>query len=171
MPAAYTTLFRGQRNLLVTHRGWDIGALAVAKGLAKNLDAPLHFATTTRLLIDLNRSVHVKSVWSEWSRELQPAERAAVIHTYYLPYRTAVQDQLTRLIAQGQRVLHLSIHSFTPVFEGIVRNATVGILYDPRRRLEATIARALAAGVCAMDSGAAARLRIAAMISGFFMDS
>jgi predicted N-formylglutamate amidohydrolase len=33
-------------------------------------------------------------------------------------------------------VLHLSVHSFTPKLNGEVRNADVGILYDPRRLAE-----------------------------------
>lgn len=152
VPPAYGALFRGHKKLLNTHRGWDIGALAVAQGLAANLKAPLHFATTTRLLVDLNRSLHVNSVWSEWSRELDPAARAELIRTYYTPYRHAVQARLTRLVAQDQRVLHLSIHSFTPVFDGKQRNAAVGMLYDPGRHIEATLARALAMAVRTEDS-------------------
>jgi len=36
-------------------------------------------------------------------------------------------------------VIHISSHSFTPEFNGRVRNADVGLLYDPGRRPEAAL--------------------------------
>jgi len=153
VPKAYASLFRGKAKLLATHRGWDIGALALARGLAKSLDAPLHFSTTTRLLIDLNRSLHVKGAWSDWSRELDATAKREIVHRYYTPYRKAVHDKLTQLVTSGKRVLHLSIHSFTPAFQGEVRNANVGILYDPQRTFEAKLARALVTAVRIEDGG------------------
>ena len=55
VPAAYAALFSGHELLLETHRGWDPGALELAGQMASKFDAPLYAATTTRLLIDLNR--------------------------------------------------------------------------------------------------------------------
>ena len=151
VPAAYASLFRSEANVLATHRGWDIGALVIARGLAKSLQAPLHYSTTTRLLVDLNRSLHVKGVWSDWSKRLDSAAKDMVIECYYRPYRSSVEKHLTQLVTQGKRVLHLSIHSFTPVFSGKTRNADVGILYDPKRAFEAQLARVLFASVRAAD--------------------
>ena len=53
VPALYAPLFAGHEALLQTHRGWDMGALALARELARAFNAPLFSATTTRLLIDL----------------------------------------------------------------------------------------------------------------------
>jgi len=36
-------------------------------------------------------------------------------------------------------VIHVASHSFTPVLDGDVRTADVGLLYDPRRRGEARL--------------------------------
>jgi len=130
--------------MLLSHRGWDIGALAVARGLAKAMNLPLHFSTTTRLLVDLNRSLHVKGLWSEWSKGLSRADKGKIIELYYQPYREHVMDQLSQLVTQGNRVLHLSIHSFTPTLDGETRNAEIGVLYDPTRAFEARIAKDLA---------------------------
>ena len=33
-------------------------------------------------------------------------------------------------------VLHLSMHSFTPILHGKIRDADIGLLYDPTRELE-----------------------------------
>jgi len=38
-------------------------------------------------------------------------------------------------------VIHLSSHSFTPVLDGKVRNADVGLLYDPARSGEVELCR------------------------------
>ena len=42
----------------------------------------------------------------------------------------------------GQRVVHISVHSFTPRLRGVTRRADIGLLYDPGRRLETTLSLA-----------------------------
>ena len=153
VPKAYAALFRGDGKVLATHRGWDIGALGVAEGLAKRLGAPLHYAKTTRLLVDLNRSLHSKGVWSDWTRSLDGSTRREIEARYHAPYRKEVEERLKKFVVAGKRVLHLSIHSFTPELNGTVRNAEVGILYDPKRGFEAKLARGLAAAVAEQNPG------------------
>ena len=143
IPARYKKLCRGQSPLLSTHRGYDIGALNVARALARRADAPLFYSTTSRLLIDLNRSLHHKAVYSEFTRELPDAERAAICVHHYAPYRLNVEAWLRSQIRLGKRVLHVSIHSFTPKLDGEVRNAEIGLLYDPKRKAEAQLAAQL----------------------------
>ena len=55
---------------------------------------------------------------------------------YYIPYRDKVETVLRKLLRRHARVVHISSHSFTPVLNGIARNADVGLLYDPRRTPE-----------------------------------
>ncbi len=38
--------------------------------------------------------------------------------------------------------MHVASHSFSPVLDGRVRELEVGLLYDPRRRLEVALCRA-----------------------------
>ena len=45
---------------------------------------------------------------------------------------------------QHDKVLHLSIHSFTPILDGVERVCDIGLLYDPRRKREHAFCRALA---------------------------
>jgi len=61
IPASYRQLFRGQRALLDSHRGYDPGALVMATTLAGTFRAPLVASTTSRLLIDLNRSMGIRN--------------------------------------------------------------------------------------------------------------
>ncbi len=56
----------------------------------------------------------------------------------------------------GQRVIHISSHSFTPVLDGTARTADVGLLYDPPRSGE----RALAAHWQAAFAAQAPGLRV-----------
>ena len=46
VPAEFARLFRGKRNLLDSHRGYDPGALELARTCARRLKVPLHFATS-----------------------------------------------------------------------------------------------------------------------------
>ena len=140
VPPAYAPLFLGHQALLQTHRGWDLGALELAQQLATAVDAPLFAATVTRLLIDLNRSIGHRQLYSEATRSLPLATRRGIVATHYRPYRDAVEGEVARLIAAGQRVVHISSHSFTPQLHGVVRRADVGWLYDPRRAGEGPFA-------------------------------
>jgi predicted N-formylglutamate amidohydrolase len=134
VPSRYRALFRGQETVLKTHRGFDLGALRLARELATTLEAPLFAGSISRLLIDLNRSLHHVKLYSAITRVCP--ESAA---NYYLPYRNAVENWIARRARRGRTVLHLSVHSFMPVLDGKVRHADIGLLYDPRRALERTL--------------------------------
>jgi predicted N-formylglutamate amidohydrolase len=136
VPADYRALFRGRSKLLETHRGWDPGTLALAERLATDLGAPVVSATVTRLLVDLNRSPHNPRAFSEITRPLPRAERVALLERFHRPHWDAVREQLARAIRGGRRVLHLAVHSFTPVLDGVTRKADIAVLYDPRRASE-----------------------------------
>ncbi len=136
MPPEYVHLFRGAADVLSSHRGMDFGALEVAEALGRKLRVQPVTATTTRLLVDLNRSVHHRTVFSDYSRTLSSAERAEVLAKHYLPYRTKVERNLERALSGGAVVVHIAAHSFTPILEGEARNCDVGLLYDPASTLE-----------------------------------
>ena len=136
IPPPYAALFQGQEALLASHRGWDPGALPVAQELAGRLAAPLLAATVSRLLIDLNRSPGHRHLFSQFSRPLPRAERSAIARNYYLPHRQQVLQAVTTAIAAGRTVLHLAIHSFTPVLQNQPRRADLGLLYDSGREGE-----------------------------------
>ena len=154
VPARYRALFdaglsgdAGGRDtgpdVLSTHRGYDIGALVVARHLEKLLDAPLFSGRVTRLLVDLNRSAGNPSVFSPFSRALPMAARARLLHAYHAPFRAAVRERIEAMLREAPQVWHISVHSHTPELDGKVRNNAVGILYDPARRGEVGLAVAL----------------------------
>ena len=137
LPARYRPLFRKHRAILESHRSYDPGALALARDFAATFGAELVYSTTSRLLVELNRSPGHRALFSDMTRSLPPEERAKLLERYYFPYRECVEAQVRDAVAAGERVLHISCHSFTPRLDGDVRRADLGLLYDPRRRAEA----------------------------------
>lgn len=140
IPPEFRSLFKGHAELLRTHRGYDPGALDLAKAFARELDAPLHFTTISRLLIEQNRSLGHPRLFSLVTRDLDRSTKSQLIETYHAPYRERVVELIEQAIRRQGTVLHLSVHSFTPVLDGDVRRADVGLLYDPGRRVEKKLA-------------------------------
>lgn len=141
VPSKYRKRFAAHQPLLQTHRGWDPGTRQLGEQWAEALGYDLHLSTTTRLLIDLNRSEHHRRLFSEITEDLSAEEKEEVKATYYRPHRQAIVDEIKQAIAAGKKVVHLALHSFTPVLDGRTRTAEVGLLYDPRRAGEASFCR------------------------------
>src|ERR1700746_1311372 len=139
IPAPYRRLFRGQRALLDSHPGYDPGSRAMAKALASPWRAPLVASTTSRLLIDLNRSIGHPQLFSAATRGAPAQLRAKIVAQHYRPYRVQVERLVSQSVSRGRRVIHISSHSFTPELDGKVRLADVGLLYHPGRQGEAEL--------------------------------
>jgi predicted N-formylglutamate amidohydrolase len=104
--------------------------------LAYRLGAPLFFSTVTRLLVDLNRSRHHRGLFSEFTRPLPAKLRQEILAEHYAPYRAGAEAAVAEIVAAGDRAVHLSAHSFTPVMRGRERRVDVGLLFDPSRPRE-----------------------------------
>jgi predicted N-formylglutamate amidohydrolase len=137
IPAPYRRLFRGQRGLLDSHRGYDPGSLVMAKALARAVAAPLVASTVSRLLIDLNRPIGHPQLFSAITRAAPAQTRSQIVEQHYRPYQMQVERLVGQAVARGHRVIHISSHSFTAELNGRVRSADVGLLYHPGRRGEA----------------------------------
>jgi predicted N-formylglutamate amidohydrolase len=141
VPQAYQELFHDQEELLSSHRAYDPGALSLARVLAGGMAARLKKSQTTRLLVDLNRSSGSHSLFSEKTKTLKKRDKKQLLAEHYLPYREAVSESIRELIASDVQVVHLSVHSFTPVLHGDERNADLGLLYNPAFREDKTFCR------------------------------
>ncbi len=151
IPPGYRSRFRRSRRLLASHRGYDPGASTMAKALALRLGGTLVVATVSRLLVDLNRSLGHPQVFSEITRNLPAAVRTAIVERHYLPHRREIEHQVECAVAQGQRVVHIAAHSFTPELDSRVRRADVGLLYDPARESEVALCAGWKAAILARD--------------------
>lgn len=134
------------------HIAWDIGALELAKQLASALDAPLAYATQSRLMLDLNRSVeaidsivvHSEDTPIPGNHDLPQHERLRRHQKIYLPFHNAVGALIERRLADGISTAVVSIHSFTPNYGGIVRPWHIGVISHEDRWLADLLLAALA---------------------------
>jgi predicted N-formylglutamate amidohydrolase len=139
VPRRYRAAFAGWERRLASHRGYDVGALQYARDFARAFRAPLLYSTTSRLLVELNRSLGHPQLFSARTRRLAPNERQHLVERYYLPYRRAVEARIRSALQRGRRVVHLSCHSFTPRLGAVLRKADIGVLFDPGRAGEAAL--------------------------------
>lgn len=147
VPRELRRAFRGRSRQLAGHEGYDRGALEFARALARELNAPLFAGTVSRLVVDLNRSRHHPALVSPHIRRLPEAQKTMLLAAYYFPYRQAIQAEIARGIGRGDRACHFSCHTFTPVRDGVRRNAEIALLYDPSRTWEREICAKLHASL------------------------
>jgi predicted N-formylglutamate amidohydrolase len=133
IPEHYKYLFDQEPEVLETHKGLDPGAWKLAQFLATQLNVPLYGCHTTRLLIEANRSLDNPQLFSFYSSKLSSLEKEKLIETIYDPYRNKVREFLN---TAAKPILHLSIHTFTPIWNGVERPVDIGILFDPDQELE-----------------------------------
>lgn len=131
------------------HIAWDIGAAALARGLARRLDARLVLSGVSRLVIDCNRPLGVPSSIPLRSEDTDIPGNAGLTaediafrqHAYFEPFRALVAAQ----IAARRPALLVGVHSFTPVFRGVARPWHAGVLYADAVALGARLVAGLRA--------------------------
>lgn len=134
IPDQYQSLFTDQDEVLASHEGWDPGAWEVAIFLGEQLNTKPFGCPTSRLLIEANRSLHNPQLFSRFTNSLNEKEKGQLIKEIYQPYRKSVEQKIAD---SSKPLLHLSVHSFTPVFHDEVRQVEIGLLFDPERKTEA----------------------------------
>jgi predicted N-formylglutamate amidohydrolase len=157
VPEEYAGLFAGASHIFATHRSYDIGAFEVGK-MVEDLAGDAFYGKCNRLLVDLNRSLHHPRLFSSFSQNLPRSAKELIIADWYYPFRNLVLHALDRTIAQHGEVLHISMHSFTPVLDGVVRPNDIGILYDPGRHREKAWAIRLANTMRAVQPNLSVRM-------------
>jgi predicted N-formylglutamate amidohydrolase len=134
---SHRALFQGKTKVLQSHRGWDPGALVLARTIARETDAALVANTVSRLLVETNRSIGNPQLFSEFTRPLSRDDKKQLLDRYYHPHRGAVEAVVKSALRTHARVVHVGVHTFTPVLNGKKRTTDVGLLFDPKRTLEA----------------------------------
>lgn len=136
IPSSYDYLFTHDKDLLASHFGFDIGAFTIYRALTQNFACFSVAASWSRLLVELNRSVHHPKLFSQQTLKLTKEQRSTLLKRYYWPYRSYIIEALRSATEQGFSVVHIAVHSFTPFLNNEMRNADIGILYDPKRPFE-----------------------------------
>jgi predicted N-formylglutamate amidohydrolase len=150
IPQKYGHLF-DTNSVLQSHKGYDLGSLDLFQHL-KPLANATKYSKTSRLLIELNRSLHHKNLFSEYSKALPETSKEHLISDYYLPYRNEVESTIKKFIEAKQIVLHISVHSFTPNLNGKERHCDIGLLYDSKRSEEKEFCKQLKNKLWQIDS-------------------
>jgi predicted N-formylglutamate amidohydrolase len=117
-----------------THWAYDLGARALTLELAAALRASAVLSRFTRLLVDPNRELSHPDLFRavaegrqvRLNQALDAQQRALRIAQYYQPFHAA----LDQAIARSRAPLLLSIHSFTPNYQGEVRDVELGVLFN-----------------------------------------
>lgn len=136
VPEAYKSLFTGTEPILDSHRGWDPGALELAQFLADSLHVELFYYPWTRLLVEINRSIHHQNLFSEFTKTLSQTAKNSILDKYYHPYRDQIDKCIAGYVSSKKPVIHIGVHTFTPIWNGKQRDVDIGLLYDPAHSLE-----------------------------------
>ena len=151
LPMEYNWSVSDKKNFSNTHWALDIGALQMVLGLAQDLRTAVCFAKYSRLLLDTNRTPGMSTMFRKsgdgkiidlnkgtgYNGGLHIDERNNRLKDYWYGYWSAVKkllkiwnkdnsDPKNRVDPFKRYVF--SIHSFTPVYEGAIREVQVGIL-------------------------------------------
>jgi predicted N-formylglutamate amidohydrolase len=147
---------------MMRHIAWDIGVAGVGERLAGLLDAVFVRQAYSRLVIDCNRAPGAADscpVVSDGqpvpgNAALGPADLAARRAEIYAPYQDRIAQALDERRRLGRPTLLVSLHSFTPVFQGFARPWRFGVLHRGDSAVSASVLAVLRArfGAAAGDN-------------------
>lgn len=137
LPLTYAPIFLKAVDVLESHRGYDVRVAPLYLRLEPLFDQSFYYRYS-RLLIEPNRSIHHKDLFSPFTTTLTREEKADLMSNYYLPYRKMVEAFIERYI--DQQVIHISVHTFTPKLGNQDRSTPVGLLFDSKRKAERDLA-------------------------------
>lgn len=138
IPESYNNLGLSAPDLR-SHIAWDPGAYGVALHLSELLDAPLVAGGISRLVYDCNRPPEAAGAMPARSEtydipgnaNLSQADKSARIADVYTPFK----DTLAETLANSKASVLITVHSFTPIFQGQSRSVEIGVLHDQDSRL------------------------------------
>ncbi|MEA1888245.1 MAG: N-formylglutamate amidohydrolase [Pseudomonadota bacterium] len=147
--------------VLQEHVTYDIGTRKLLTHLVDHLDARAVMAGYSRLVIDLNRSLEDASVMPEASdnipipgnQGLSAEDRNRRIHSFYTPYRAAIDHALHGFRQRDIVPALIAIHSFTPQMAGFERPWHIGLLWDKDPRIPLQLLQRLRAHPEAINVG------------------
>lgn len=122
-----------------SHAAWDIGALDLAKRLSIQLNAPLVAGEISRLVYDCNRPLEAPDCCPERSEifdvpgnlGMTQDARQTRFEQIHTPFHAAVSRMMD---AAGPQVVLVTVHSFTPVYNGKTRDVELGFLSHTDKR-------------------------------------
>lgn len=137
IPSALGTLGLSSEDLR-RHIALDIGIQGLGETLSARLAATFICQRYSRLVVDCNRaplSPEAMPMISDGTAvpgnaALTATERARRISEIHTPYQDAIAHHLGERDKRGIETILVSLHSFTPVMDGVERPWHIGVLHD-----------------------------------------
>jgi len=134
LPDDYAWTDKDRRNFTNEHWAIDIGAFKIAQALAQELKCVFVHALYSRLLLDVNRTLVADTLFRkdgdgqevDLNKDMTYEEEQRRIRRFYMPYYEALREVSNKV----NPTYVLSIHSFTPLYEGQTRSTEIGVLYS-----------------------------------------
>lgn len=134
------------RWLVGTHWAYDLGARDVALELTRTIGSVGVLARFSRLLVDANRTTDAADLFRSMAEgrrvalnasvdATERARRLALFDAYHAAVASAVAASPARIV--------FSVHTFTPVYEGVRRAVEIGVLFDEEQALAEGLATRL----------------------------
>lgn len=150
VPAELAGLGISPQNLR-RHIGWDIGAAAISRELARLLGAKAILNHISRLVIDANRRPYSETSIPEISdgciipgnERLSRDQIRKRIALYFLPYHRRIAHSIAAFRRRGMVPALISVHSFTRRLNREDRPWDIGVLSSTDKRLAAPVLDAL----------------------------
>jgi predicted N-formylglutamate amidohydrolase len=138
-------------DALRRHIAWDPGASEVTQRIASVTGAVALLCEYSRLVVDCNRRLddptlildHADGQVVPANQDLSKEQRAARIAAIHTPYHDALQSEIDQRVDAGRPPALVSIHSFTPVLQGMRRPWHAGVLWDKDSRIPLPLMAAL----------------------------
>jgi predicted N-formylglutamate amidohydrolase len=138
----------GDRWAVGTHWAYDIGAADLTRELTAALGTVAVLSRFSRLLVDPNRDMDAPDLFRSradgraiaLNTGLSPEERELRLARLYRPFHSAIDRELEHHRAS----VVLAVHTFTPSYEGTLRELEVGVLFDEEEELALRLSAAFA---------------------------
>lgn len=131
-----------------THWSWDPGAADLTRELADALGCMGVLSRFSRLLCDPNRSETDPGLFRDIAEGLTlkiapttAEDREERLAKYHRPYH----EMVDRIVGGHPGQIVLSMHTFTPLYEGQPRSVEIGVLFDHEDALGVRLAAEIAA--------------------------
>lgn len=154
IPLKYASIFLKAVDVLESSRGYDLRVAPMFIRLEPLFDQSFYYRYS-RLLIEPNRNIQDKNLFSPFITAQDAAIKADLLSNYYLPYRNEVEGFIRRYL--DQQVLHISVHSFSPKAGTRAQDAPIGISFNSKNKAEMDIARLFKKSITEIDSNAKVR--------------
>jgi predicted N-formylglutamate amidohydrolase len=120
------------------HIAYDIGAAGVSRYMASDMNVMAVLAGFSRLVLDPNRFLTAHDsipsisdgVVIPANESLSATDRMLRVEELFIPYHMAINRAISHLLRFFSMPLILSVHSYTPIFQGFERPWEIGVLWE-----------------------------------------